>query len=79
MLSLLQKSLKSCKVFIYIIFKSQSKRVFKKSRIRGSKRQIMQFGTKFFESPTGPRHPREMKTSTAVIKTSGHQGTLQFF
>ena len=51
-------------------FNTQNKRVLKKSRIRGSKRhnsiwsQVVSF--------TGSRHLGEMKTS-------GHQGTLQFF
>ena len=41
MLNLLQKSLKNSKVFISIIFNTQSKRVFFKSRICGSKRHYM--------------------------------------
>ena len=58
-----RKRLKSSKVFIYKIFKTQNKCVLKKSRIRGSKRYIMRFGGKFFVSPTGSKHLGEMKTN----------------
>ena len=38
----------------------------------------MRFGATFFVSPTGSRHLGEMKI-VPMIKTSDHQGTLQFF
>ena len=71
-----RKHLKSSKVFIYINFNTQRKRVLKKIKNSMLKRrwiEIMRFCAKFFVTFTGSRHVGEMKT------TSGHQGTLQFF
>ena len=48
MLSLYRKRLKSSKVFIYIVFDTQSKRVFKKNQEFAAQIDIMLFWAKFF-------------------------------
>ena len=72
MLNLLQKTLKSSKVFIYINFNTQSKCVLKKSRIRGSNRYNAILSLVFHLDIMGRWKPVPMMT------TRGHQGTLQF-
>ena len=60
MLSPLQKTFG--KVFNYIIFNTQSKRVFLNQEFAAPK-DIMRFGATLFVRSTGSRHLREMKTS----------------
>ena len=58
-----RKRLKSCKVFIYIICDTQSKRFFLNQEFTGPT-VIMRFGAKFFVSPKGSKHLGETKTCT---------------
>ena len=56
--------IENSKVFIYIIFNTQSKRVFKKIQEFAAPKDFMRVVAKFFVSPTDSRHLGEMKTST---------------
>ena len=40
--------------------------------------EIFRFWVKFFVSSSSSRYLRKMKTVVLMMKTSGHQGTLQF-
>ena len=78
MLRVLQKKIQSLVRYLFIKIVILKVNVFlKKSRIHAPK-DIMQFGAKFFVSSTDSRHLGEMKI-VPMMKTNGHQGTLQFF
>ena len=81
MLSILQKHLKSSKVFIYKNFNTQSKRVLKKIKNAMLKRrwmEIMRFVAKFSWNLKVQDILWSWKL-VQIMKISGHQGTLQFF
>ena len=78
MLSLLQKSLKSIKVCIYIVFNIQKKCAWKKNKNSRLQKTLCDFEPIFSWVRQNQDILGRWKLA-AMIKTSSHQGTLQFF